>query len=195
MRIVSILICLSLLACSRKENVTREELIRYVNEKENGLIKRVEKGDLVLEALYKPTELILSQELINTSLAESEIDSMRQSMEKYHYLNLRIARNDLDVTLAYREDSKRYNAILSYLTFGIAQDLLLIDDQDTVQAEQVMYVPSYSGKSTDLVIVFKNNDTSCHSVQLYLNDKFLGTGITEFVFKESDLKRVPTLSL
>lgn len=179
--------------CTTKSVRTEAELAKYILEPANGLIKTIEAGDITLEVMYKPTDLIVAQEADGETLSAQQIDSLKQVFSQYDYFILRLSKSGKDLASAYAQNDAEFNKVSEYLTSLIGQDMTLICGKEVLSVEDFMYAPTFgSSKTSDLLVAFKHIDTDT-DVTFQLNDQLFGTGISQFIFNSSELYATPKL--
>jgi hypothetical protein len=62
-KIVFIGICLALLGCETRRFESEREVIEYVLDRRNGLQKSVSQNGVDVEVSYRPTDVVLAQQL------------------------------------------------------------------------------------------------------------------------------------
>src|SRR5258706_15726119 len=85
-RFFLVLLLFSFLGCSKV--VSKQELLNYTLDSENGLLKKEEKSNSVVEVLYRPNDLMLLQEIKGRSFDFSQIDSVKKYFQGFSYFLL-----------------------------------------------------------------------------------------------------------
>jgi hypothetical protein len=114
------------------------------------------------------------------------------------YFVLHFSRNGKEVENAYVSNPGLLNAIVNYLSFDITDDLYMIADSDTIPAIGAVYTRTFgSSTSTNVLVVFdeKIKERSNGDLKLCFDDAMLETGLSQFTFKVSDIKKAPTLTI
>ena len=72
-----------LVSCSPKV-VSEQQMYAYLDDQENGLKKSQTVGGVQIEVTYRPTDLLVRQELFDNPTME-EVDSLRAHYGSYYY--------------------------------------------------------------------------------------------------------------
>ena len=182
-----------LIGCGRK-SITDKELLDYALDADNGLLQREEKSNTVLEMYYKPKELVMKQELLGISDAKTIAD-VTARFDSLDYFVLRLARAGKEIETSYASDPQRFNDVINYLSYYMAEDLSLINDRDTVPVLDIVYVRGFGATdATSVMAVFNSKlKTKDGIAKVVFNDQKLGTGLNEFEFNTDDIKNIPSL--
>ena len=76
-----------ILSCSEQENVSEQELKDYVMNPENGLRKQLQKNGVDLEVIYRPTALVIAQQLDDVTDVQ-ERKKIKESFDTLSYFVL-----------------------------------------------------------------------------------------------------------
>jgi hypothetical protein len=176
--------------------VSRQDLINYISDRSKGLIKSSHHENLDIQLSFKPHDLIVAQEIEGMSYMSNQIDSIKKNVIKFDYFNLSLSKDDHDI-ISYYGDSFDLDKVMQYLSSGIKDDIKLINGSDTVQVLDVMYMGGFvRKKSTDVLLVFESSLIEKNrSFEIFFNDNFFGTGLSQFDFDIEALKRIPPLKL
>ena len=81
------------------------ELEQYVRDEGSGLTQAKQCGSVHMQMIYKPTDLLVAQELLNVSIPDSsKIRSVRERYSPYLYFVLDMAQAEGNVL--YKRDSQ-----------------------------------------------------------------------------------------
>lgn len=183
-------VCLQ--SCS--SSVSEQDLVDYMLDPSNGLLRSVKEGDLTMEVIYKPTDLVVAQMVKGENFNEMQIDSVRKSLQSYDYFLVRLARSGVEVSRAFSKDPASYSNAIDYLSIEFGNNVKLINAADTVLVEDFIHTNMLGRTSTDVLVVFKDANLKKHEEFSFLyNDKFFGLGVAEFYFKTNNIKSIPQL--
>lgn len=192
----SMLLLLVILSGCGRTHATREELKAYIFDEENGLHKKTESNGIELDIQVHPSDLIVAQEIEGMYYRPGQVDSIQRKLQDIQYFRFSLSRNGEEVINALALDEDVFKRGLDYLASGIGEDLKLIQDSDTTDAQGVMYLRGYGvAKASVLLIAFKKKLSQDDPVTVLYNDSFFNTGLTRFNFRVSDLNSIPTLIL
>jgi hypothetical protein len=197
MRIAAqIFLLVFLAACGQKQlTLSQEELMKYVLNPENGLSTTIDKEGVKLQVHYRPKDLIVLQNLTQSSKAE--IDSIRNSLSEYDYFILGLSRDGREIETAYAGDQAKYTSVVQYLGAGVSENIHLINERDTVALYEALYIPHYgSSNMTSILLIFKGGVVKDDDrIKIVFDDPVFGTGKTEFDFEVNKLTRAPNIDV
>jgi hypothetical protein len=180
-------------ACKPK-TISLDDLKKYPMDADNGLIQKIEKGDIVLEMYYKPKELIIAQQLTGVVDAE-ERNKITHQFDSLDYFVLRLSRKGNEIENSFAGDQQQFTEVVNYLSYEIAQNFSLTCGADTLAVLDAVYARTFgSATATSVMAVFQSNLTHRgEDAKVYFNDKRFGTGLSEFVFESDKIQSIPTL--
>lgn len=174
--------------CGSNSYNSKEELWAYLLEDNHGYHQSKEINGLLYELTYKPTDLLVEQEL-NEIYSADEVQSLRDKYGDYLYFNLSISSHGKEL-LSQSINREAFGEMVNQLAFGMEQKLTLITQkQDTIPLQDYVYPRLYGmGNSTDLLLVYENN--------LEMNDEeILRLTIEDFGFSTGEVSfQIPTQS-
>jgi hypothetical protein len=193
------LLCISsmlmLHSCSRAEYSTPDELHEFVADEDNGLAKSVDLELYSIKITHRPTDLLVHQELDNTTVSNSVIDSLRSKYSRYYYFILSLSANGKEA-LHQPGQSDAYGDLVQTLSFRMGSYVnLTTSSADTIPVADFMINRTFGlSESTDLLFVFNREKTKgTEWIQFNLYEFGLGVGDQKFRFKTEDLEAVPRL--
>ncbi len=194
-QLLLILFLISLLGCNKI--VSKQELLTYISDPSNGLQKKEQKNGCDIEAVYRPADLIVFQEIKGTSFSSPQIDSMKNYYQEFSYFLLRLSRDGKEITIPYASDPVKFNQVNDYLGFTIGKDVYLIQDHDTVKVHDFIHTRTFgSSPSSDVLFAFKIDlKKRNEQVRLIFDDHQFGLGFNEFLFEARDIKSAPSIDL
>ena len=169
--------------------------MKYVLNPENGLSTSHDKEGVKLQVHYRPKDLIIQQNLNQRSKAE--IDSLRNALSHYEYFILGLSREGREIETAYAGDQVKYNSVVQYLNAGITENIHLINERDTVDLYEALYIPHFgSSNTTSMLLIFKEGFAKDDDqIKIVFDDPVFGTGKTEFAFEVNKLRHAPNLDV
>ncbi|MEM8909574.1 MAG: hypothetical protein AAGD05_17130, partial [Bacteroidota bacterium] len=151
---------LFLMACST--DVPPSDLVRYVHQKDHGLIKSKTIGDLQFDLQYKPLDYLIAQELRTDELVEQAYADRLEDLKGLQYYNLRMSVPRLpqrNITNYQVYDDEAQQQRLYYLSFGFKEHLRLIQGRDTLRPVLYHFERSYDlAPHHTFVVAFKETD-------------------------------------
>lgn len=173
--------------------VSVDELRAYSLNESNGLLQRVDNGNSVVEVIYHPKDLVFIQEISGRSLSKEQFDSIRNGIQVYDYFLLKLSKNGQEIVNSYTNDRIAYNKAINYLSYGISADIVLVNNNESIDVEDFSYSQTFgSSSSSTLLVVFKSSlQDRLGRVLFIFNDNFFNTGVSEFQFKTEDIRAIP----
>lgn len=182
-------------SCVEKE-VTYQELIDYVQEKDNGLHLQQEANGILAEVTYKPTDLWVYLETDDESVSLTQLDSLRKHYTKYHYFTLSLSKDNKEALHSAVGSMDQYSELVQTLSFRMRDYVTLTtSQQDTIPVGDFILDRTYGlSSATSLLFVFAKEKTEkVEWIQFNLNEFGLGTGNQRFRFRSKDITNTPTI--
>lgn len=169
----------------------------YLTDPAHGLTHSTEANGATITCTYRPTELLVLQDLASMPAASPATrDSLARAYAGKTYCTLTLARNGSEIENQFINDPAAYQQALTYLNTGIAADAFLATTpRDSVPAAASMYVRQYgtTGHSTLLLVFDTHQLTPQQGFHLTLRGERLGLGTLRFPFAGRDLTALPAL--
>jgi hypothetical protein len=193
---LTLFVLLILFACREQRIVSEQELKDYIMEPENGLRKHHEKNSIDIEVIYRPTELVLAQQLRGVT-DEAERVKTIQNFDSLSYFIIKLSRKGREIENAYAGDTEKFLKVIRYLSSELPANIYLINNRDTIPALDAVYARMFgAATATSVMAVFDCNlQKKKGTMKLCLDDTELGLGQNQFQFDLSDIKKAPTLNL
>lgn len=169
----------------------------YLANPTHGLTHTVEVNGTTITCTYRPTDLLVLQDLTNVpTILPATRDSLAHAYAGKTYCTLTLSRNGSEVENQFVNDPTAYQQTLTYLNTGIAADAFLATTaHDSVPATASMYVRQFgtTGHSTLLLVFDTHQLTPQQGFHLTLHGQRLGVGTLRFPFTGHDLAALPAL--
>lgn len=181
--------------CSSPRSVSKEQLMAYVLDEDNGLIQSKTVGDYRIELIYRPTDLIVSQELQGETMDTIRIQELSRKYGDYLYFLLQTSRGGREV-LNLENGQQEYSKLLQTMAFRMPEYVSMIQGRDTTALKDFMLDRTYGmSNTTNLLLVFECKDKSFkEDLQIIVGEFGLGIGSVKFQFDPADIKNAPKLS-
>lgn len=166
-------------------------LMAYVRQEDNGLTRKVEYDDFKLEASYRPTDLIVKQQMDKGTA--SEIDSLRKAYAPYLYFVLSLESGEKDLETGFAMDLGSFAKKISYLSSSFSESIVLATDTKTYSVTDYLYTRSYGTGPSKFLVIFEKPVEN--NFELVVEGHALGFGKVKFPFKQADLDKAPPLKL
>lgn len=170
-------------SCGSKEFDSEEELWSYIKNPDNGYFQEKSVNGVDFSLLYKPTDLIVAQELRNKDATQQEIDSLRNKYSQYAYFNLSMSRSNEELLNSLAGDRKKFGSMVNQLSFEMEDKIHMFSNKkDTIPLVDYVYPRMYGmSKSTSILLVyFKTELEDFNKLILCIEDLGFGTGNVKF---------------
>ncbi len=176
--------CLLLASCSKNTFDTSKELLEYIKQPENGYLYAKTVNGVDFSLLYKPTDLLVNQELTGESPA-SKVDSLRSKYGEYMYFTLSMSKNNQELLSTIAGNKQKFGAMVNELAFGMEQKVHLYTPQkDTIAMADYIYPRMYGmSGSTTMLFVYPREEKVTNREYLTLTIEDLGFYTGEVKFK------------
>lgn len=176
-------------SCAKKK-MTAIDYMRYVENEDNGLKVSKNIGEVNYTIQFKPVEYILLKENRANDPKEKEIDGMQ-----YYTLSFSLKKSDKDILRHDLREQNEYYERVNYFSYGLQNDIYLVEGTDTLKCNLFNYVRSYGlSPRADFILGF--NKTGKNMIQdklVVVEDKVFEGGIIKLKISEKDLENIPEL--
>lgn len=179
-------------SCSKKE-LHSSDYIKFVEDESNGLRVSKNIGGVDYMVQYKPIEYILLKENNNNV----DIKKRKEDLEgmQYYTLSYSLVKNNKDILKFNLTSQDEYYERVNYFSFGLQNDIYLVEGKDTLDCKLFNYVRSYGlSPKADFVLAFsKNTQAQINDKLIVIEDKIFGGGIIKLKIAKEDIKNIPEL--
>jgi hypothetical protein len=168
-----------------------QALMAFVQNEENGLVKKETYGTFTLSAYYKPTDLIVKQQLLKNT--QREIDSLKNAYAQYAYFVLSLEKDGKDLESSFALNAGTFAEKILYLTSAFPENIRLMAGNEQYTLEDYLYTRSYGSGPSQFLLVFKRPVEN--SLTLTVKGYDLGFGQVDFAFAQADINNIPPLKL
>lgn len=189
-------LCTLFYSCSPPEYLSERELTAFILEEKNGLSKSVDVYSTNIRIAYRPTDLLVAQELNQGDVIESQIQAVRNKYNKHYYFTVSFSHAGGEILNAPKARMADFSALLQTISFGMSEVVNLTTSiRDTIPVADYIYSRTFGmGRSTDLLFAFdKSKAVGQKWLKLNIEEFGLGTGMQSFQFKIPDLEKAPKI--
>ncbi len=177
---------------------TKEEYTVFLNEEENGIVQKFEKGNLEIKAGYIPNEWMASR-FLEEDLDRQKLDSIKRKLKDNLYFSLEFSANGKDLLSNLAGNRTQFGTLVNKLAFGLEDNVCLTtQSKDTLNLID-QHFPRYYGMSdaNHVLLIFdqQNIKNKNQNLQLKLKDVGLKTGDISFRYKKEHIKRINKMHL
>ncbi len=193
-RLLLIILGYCIISCSPSA-LTETELKQYILEPSNNLMQEETINDVNVRVTYRPTDLLVSQELTNAT-DTAHISSLRAKYNKYYYFVLSLSKNQREAIQASTMPQAQFSELLQTISFRMGAYVnMTTNARDTIPLADYVYNRTFGmGSSNDLLLVFnKEQAKSANWLQINLAEFGLGVGRQALRFNRKELDEVPEI--
>ena len=190
---MTILFLLIALSCGQPAFLSEQELKEYILEENSGLNAKKQLGNIQMQVTYRPTDLLILQELDDASNL-TEINELREKYENYLYFILSLSVGGKDLLYRGSSNQQDFSNKLQTLSFGMGPFVSLItSEKDTIPVADYRFDRSFGlGSSSSLLFVFPREEIKNATKLSFQTQEFgFGTGTQDFIFDRDKLDNHP----
>jgi hypothetical protein len=192
-----LLFLIVLVSCGSKTFDTSEQIATYIDDEENGYKYSKTINNVEYSLTYKPTDLIVKQEL-GDKFDAKKVKELRENYNKYMYFNLTMSMNNKELLTSLASDKTRFGQMVNDLAFGMEEKVHLYSKQkDTLEMADFIYPRMYGmTNDTSLLIVYPRDKKYLKDdyLNFTIEDIGLNTGEVKFKIDTKQLLEEPKLS-
>lgn len=175
------------MSCNSNYDKNYAELLKDVNNEENGYVQTKEINGVKISLAYRPTELMVSQELEQLGDIKISKDSLKKKYNQNLYFILNYSKNNNEILSSVSESRQKFNEVQNTLTFGMQEKVALLNEKkDTIPLLDYNFPRTYGmARSTSLLFIFKREENLEKSSTLIFSVNDIGLGIGDVKFKYS----------
>jgi hypothetical protein len=188
-KIIFVFCFIILIACSKKK-LGSTEYIKYIEDENNGLKTTKSIGRVNYSLQYKPADYIILKE-------NRELTDLNEDLKEMQYYTLQysLIDNSKDILKFNLNASNEYYERVNYFSFGLQNDIYLVDGTDTLECKLFNYVRSYGlSPKADFVLAFDVvKKDKIENKQLVIDDKVYGGSMIKLFIDKKDINNIPEL--
>jgi hypothetical protein len=146
---------------------------------------------------FYPYQLLVLQELQNTNAEDTSlIASLEQKYRGQYYFRLSFSKDGKEV-IRQLGSYQRYSDMLQVFSFELGKYINASTDKaDNLPLLDYAFEQQYgTSRANNAVIAFKTSDfASADEIRINIGEFGLGTGNMQFIFKKSEIDKVPPIS-
>ncbi|WMX17578.1 hypothetical protein [Aureispira sp. CCB-E] len=187
-----------LVGCGNRDLIP-SDYVAWVNDSNNGLLKKKSIHPLEVELLYKPIPYIIANEQRSNTIDEGIYQKRMKDLKElqYYTLKLGILGGEFNVSNYEVSDNATQQERLNYLSFAMQKDIKLVEGKDTLNCALYHFERSYDiTPYRTFVLAFQQKEINKGKDKtLILDLAYFKTGPIKLNFKGADLVRIPNLKL
>ena len=183
--------------CGVSEFDSSEALYSYILRPENNLTQEGQANGYNIRVAYRPTDLLVHQELDGERFDISRLTELRKKYADYYYFVLGLSKHSKEILNNVGAGSEQYQNLVQTLSFRMDNFVTLVTSaRDTLSLAGFIFDRTYGfSPSTDLLFVFERDNTiEGDFLDFQLSEFGLGIGRQRFRFSKEDLDGAPYLN-
>ncbi len=176
------IVCI-MISCGGKTFDSEAAMWTYLKDPENQYIQTKEVNGVSFSLLYKPTDLLVAQELTENK-NQQQIDSLRKKYGEYLYFNLSMSRGNQELLTGMAGNRQQFGSMVNQLAFGMEEKVhMYTSHKDTIAMADYIYPRMYgmSGATTMLLVYPRKEKIEKDTyINLTIEDLGLYTGEVKF---------------
>lgn len=177
------------------------DYVAWVQDETNGLSQTRSIMPLEVTALYKPLPYIIAQEERTNTIDPQQYTTRTKALEGMQYYTLQVGlegNRQKDITNYGITDGQAQQERLAYLSFGMQQDIHLVQGTDTLPCRLFHFERSYDlAAHRTFVLAFDQpkGSTPTQERTLVVELRPFKTGPLKFHYSAATLSNIPNLTL
>ena len=187
-----IAVCISY---NRQKYISKNDLIAYISDKKNGLIRLEDINDIQMQLTFHPSSLLVAQELGSRLKDTASIKKLEAKYSSHYYFILKISKNKKEV-IRQLGSFDRYSDMLQILAFKLPEYInLTAAPKDTLPLADYYFDQTYGMSDGNSMMLSFNRAklAALKDININIGECGLGIGNQTFSFKIKDLEKVPEL--
>jgi hypothetical protein len=163
-----------------KNKTPEQRLVDYISNPKNKITQMIKIGGT------QATIKLLTDEYRGNRDSSNTVNLDNSSGESYYYFNVRF-----DKTAGDKPEKEK----ILYLDFDMQQDFVMLVNKDSLPAAICQKIENGKGGTYEYLLAFEKpgDKKQEDDFTVFYHDKIFGTGTIAFVYKQSDIKKIPAL--
>lgn len=183
-------------ACAKPEAISAEVLSDFVWN-HDGLNQANEVNEYSVRVVYRPTDLVVHQELSTGTFDSAKVSELRTRYGDYYYFVVSFSHDDGEV-LNGDYGVASFRRLVETLAFRMSEYAVLVtSDRQTIALGDFMLDRTYGlSSSSNMLLVFDREKAAAADwVELVIQDVGLQTGTLRFRFLKEHLDNTPQIDV
>jgi len=168
----------------------------YIMNPGHGATKMEQTASMEVRVTYRPTDLIVAQELKGLEpYSEEQVSDLKLKYNDYSYFVLSLSNHSKEILAG--SDFISFSDNLQALSFRMTEFVYLTNSKkDTIEVADYVYPRTFGmGQATNLMFAFNNEKLKGNDwIQFNFKEMGFGVGNRHFRFKTSDINKIPKLN-
>ncbi len=171
--------------CSTETFTEKDAMWEYLRDENNGYLHQKQVNGYDFSLLYKPTDLLVDQELGEDTSNKEKIKELRKKYKQYMYFTLSMSRGNQELLSTTPKNRQEFGAMVNQLAFGMDKKVhVFTPNKDTLALLDYIYPRMYGmSKATTMLFVYPRDEKYLKEEYLNITIEDLGTYTGEVKFK------------
>ncbi len=175
-----------------------QEYLKWVESDENGMfgVKKIE--NLEYKIHYKPHDYIALKSVLKNDLTDFDKKKKQLGDLQYFTFQLKMLKgNDSPLKYQLTHENEYYDRI-AYLSFGIQDDIILIENGDTLNCVLAVFERNYNIAPTSTInLAFEpnTNNKKNSTKEFVFNDRMFNNGPIRIKINKKKIQNIPELKI
>jgi hypothetical protein len=189
-------VALLLYGCT-PEYLSETELKKFLLDEGNGLRKSIKHDDYEATVIFRPSDLLVLQELKSKSVLDSsQLNLLQKKYYNQYYFILTLSKNGREAVTPSTVPTDAFSDVLQNVSFRMGEFVNATTvKQDTIPLKDFLYNRTFGmGSGSEVLLVFdKQKAINSEWVQINLGELGLGIGTQHFRFEKARLDNAPKI--
>lgn len=171
--------------CTSKTFESTDTMWKYLRATKNGYLHEKNVNGYDFSLLYKPTDLLVVQELGEDTSDTKKVTELRKKYQQYIYFTLSISRDNKELLSTTPKNRQEFGQLVNDLAFGMGNKVqVFTQKKDTLALLDYVYPRMYGmSTATTMLFVYPRDKKYLQDDYLYITVEDLGTYTGEVKFK------------
>ncbi len=172
-------------SCNANSFDNETQMFAYLRNESNGYTQHKTINGVDFTLMYRPTDVLVKQELGNIVADAKEINELRSKYGKYMYFNISMSKNSQELLSVAPKNRNEFGAMVNQLAFGMQDKVhLFTETKDTLEMADFIYPRMYGmSKATTIMFVYPRDEKKLTEGYLNVTIEDLGLFTGEVKFK------------
>lgn len=194
-----LLYCTLFYGCNQNTFNNENDLLTFLKNEENGYVQHKTVNGVDYSLMYRPTDLLVKQEVGSDSTKKYKVQELRSKYEKYMYFNLSMSKNGQELLSTAPKNRNEFGAMVNQLAFSMQDKVhLFTQSKDTLEMADFVYPRMYGmSRATTIMFVYPRDKEQLNKddiLNFTIEDFGLYTGEVKFKMNTNNIKNEPRLS-
>lgn len=196
--ILSLSVSLILSSCFQK-SFTPKEYFQWAKTPESGLEVNRKGNGVNFSLKFTPVDLLISNELKNGIITESQYDERKMQLGNLAYFLLKIESGEQDLLMCNVGDEQQYVQRVNYYSLDFQQDIVAVSAGDTIPCVLYQFENSYGiAPYVNISLAFPGEFMEANKegeVEILIYDRIFLNGLMKFKYTENAFHDLPELTI